>query len=208
MLAATDRHAKAAAEMAVLSEAFPAYPFLARAELRVGLVSRARRGDLAGAARLVAGDTDDVPRSLRDETLANLVRASAHPKTIGAGEVQRLSDELRFDADLRAWLKAVAPGPLRAFEAQGAFGPVRLVPDARATRRRSARRSRRGRRRPRNKRRSGRCGNEVRGAPEALRDGAAPPPDSSSPTTILASLRHARGGDLPGGLPLPVAAGG
>jgi hypothetical protein len=40
VLAATDRDAEAAAEMALLMETYPAYPFRSRAELRVGLVRR------------------------------------------------------------------------------------------------------------------------------------------------------------------------
>jgi len=117
VLAATDRHAKASAEMAVLGKAFPAYPFLARAQLRVALVQRVRRGDLAGAAQLVGGDIDDLPLSLRDETLVDLVRATGHPESIGAGEAQRVTDDLRASPELRAWIVAVAPEALRAFEA-------------------------------------------------------------------------------------------
>jgi hypothetical protein len=116
VLAATDRHADASAEMAALREAFPAYPYLARAELRVALVQRARRGDVSGAARLVAESSDEVPLPLRDETLADLVRAAAHPESAGAGEVERLKEELRVDGALRVWLEKVAPAAVAAFE--------------------------------------------------------------------------------------------
>ncbi len=122
VLAATDCHSRASAELAMLVKAFPAYPFLARAELRVGLVQRVRRGDLAGAAQLVAGATDDMPLSLRDETLGDLVRATVHPEAASAGEVQRLTEELRLDAELRAWIDAVAPQVRRAFEAPPVTG--------------------------------------------------------------------------------------
>ncbi len=118
-LAATDRHDKAAAEMAVLVKAFPAYPFLARAKLRVGLVQRVRRGDLAGAARVAEASTDDLPLPLRDETLLDLVRATAGAEPRGAGEEQRLRDDLRVDRDLHDWIAAVAPEVLRVFENGG-----------------------------------------------------------------------------------------
>ena len=117
LLTVTDRHEKARAEMATLASQFPAYPFLARAELRVALAQRARGADLDGAAELLATATDDLPLSLRDETLADLVRAVAHPDTAGAGERSRLKEELRIDPDLRTWIQAVAPPVLRAFEA-------------------------------------------------------------------------------------------
>ncbi len=116
VLAATDRAAKAGAEMAVLRRSFPAYPFLARAELRVALVLRVRRDDLEGAARVADGHTDDLPLSLRDETLVDLVRALAHPEAAGAGEVERLKEELRLDPELRHWLEVVAPSVVRRFE--------------------------------------------------------------------------------------------
>jgi hypothetical protein len=117
LLAVTDRAEKARAEMSILARQFPAYPFSARANLRVALVLRARRGDLEGAAELLAATTDDLPLSHRDETLADLVRAVAWPDATGAGERERLKEELRVDPELRAWLQAVALPVLRAFEA-------------------------------------------------------------------------------------------
>jgi hypothetical protein len=122
ILSATDHEEKAGAEMAALSDAFPAYPYQARAELRVAMVQRVRRGDLEGAARLVARGTDDVPLPLRDETLADLVRAVARPDTAGAGEVHRLKEELRQDPGLRRWLETTASAALQAFEAPAATG--------------------------------------------------------------------------------------
>jgi hypothetical protein len=115
VLATTDRHDKALAEMAVLAERFPSYPYRARAELVVALVQRVRKGDLEGAAALVEGRAEDMPLSLRHETLADLVRATVHPEAAGAGEIERLKEDLRVDPELRAWLEAVAPALLRAF---------------------------------------------------------------------------------------------
>jgi hypothetical protein len=117
LLTVIDRAEKAVAQMAALRGSFPAYPFLARAELRVALAMRARRGDLDGASAALSGVTDDLPLSQRDETLADLVRAVASPDAAGAAEVSRLREELRVDPELRTWLGAVAPELLRAFEA-------------------------------------------------------------------------------------------
>lgn len=115
LLAATDLHDKARAEMTVLEGSFPAYPFHAVAELRVALVSRARRGELAAAARVAEAHREDVPLPERDETLADLVRAAVSPASAGAGELPRLARDLRRDPHLRAWIDAVAPDLLARF---------------------------------------------------------------------------------------------
>ena len=119
VLAATDRAQEAGAEMAVVATTFPAYPFRAPAELRVALMARVRRGDLEGAARLVEGKSEDLQLPLRDETLADLVRAAVHPESAGAGELERLGEDLRDDAELRRWLEATAPSALAAFSRAG-----------------------------------------------------------------------------------------
>jgi hypothetical protein len=126
VLAATGRDGEAAAEMAMLAETYPAHPYLACAELRVGLMRRVRRGDLEGAARLVGRDVDDIPLTLRDEALADVVRAAVDPESAGPGEIERLQHELRLDARLRGWLEAVAPSALAAFAAatRGAEAPT------------------------------------------------------------------------------------
>ena len=207
VLAATDRHAKAAAEMAVLVKTFPAYPFLARAELRVGLVSRARRGYLAGAARLVAGDTDDLPLSLRDETLADLVRATAHPETIrrrrGAAAHGR-APVRRRPAGLAEGGGAGAAPRVRGAGSVWARSPGPRCPARRGG---GARGARGGGGAGRGTRGASvaaamRCGALRSFARRGLRRTRIPRRRIAS----LASLRHARGGDLPGGLPLPVAA--
>jgi hypothetical protein len=123
LLAATGHPDKALAEMAAVAKQFPAFPFMARAELRVGLVLRVRRNDLADAARFARMATEDLPLSLRDETLVDLVRAVAHPESAGAGEVERLRRELRTDAELAQWLRTVAPSVVHAFETKPAQLP-------------------------------------------------------------------------------------
>ncbi len=117
VLAATDRDTEAAAEMALLQDTYPAHARRARAELRVGMVRRVRRGDLAGAAALCAQGTEDIPLALRDEVLADMVRAVVHPESAGAGEIERLRRELRLDARLSGWLEQVAPAVTAAFAA-------------------------------------------------------------------------------------------
>ncbi|WP_437909529.1 hypothetical protein WME95_17605 [Sorangium sp. So ce327] len=115
LFAAMDRRADARAEMALLAERYASYPFLERARMRVALALRAREGDIAGAARLTERDAD-LPLNARDELLADMCRAAASPGAAGAGEVERLREELRLDAASRRWLSAVAPAALAAFE--------------------------------------------------------------------------------------------
>jgi hypothetical protein len=112
-LAALGRADEAAAEIAALP---PAYPFLARARFRTELIALARRGDLAGAAKVAARAPIDLPIGPRDELLRDVVRAAASPETAGSAEIERLRDELRAEPDHRAWLDAVAPGLLAAFD--------------------------------------------------------------------------------------------
>lgn len=112
-LAALDRPAEAAAEIAALP---PAYPFLARARFRTELLALARRGDLAAAALVAARAPADLPIGPRDELLRDIVRATAQPGSAGAGEIERLREELRAEPDQRTWLEAIAPGLLAAFE--------------------------------------------------------------------------------------------
>src|SRR5262249_39382523 len=75
-----------------------------------------------GAAQLVSGDIDDLPLTLRDETLADVVRAAARPESVGALEIARIKQELRLAGELRAWLTAVAPAAMRAVGALDAEG--------------------------------------------------------------------------------------
>src|SRR5262245_51029622 len=83
----------------------------------------AREGDIAGAARLTERDAD-VPLNARDELLADVCRAAVSPATAGAGEVERLREELRIEAASRRWLSTIAPAALAAFERLGEQGGV------------------------------------------------------------------------------------
>lgn len=93
-----------------------AYPHRARAVFRVRLAALARRGDVANAARFADEFQTDLPLSVREEVLADLVRAAAHPDRLGAAEAQRVRDELA-EAGMRGWIAAVAPAALELFEA-------------------------------------------------------------------------------------------
>src|SRR6185503_9846599 len=113
LLAASGRAGEADAEL----EALPAaYPFLACARFRVRLVTLVRRGELAEAARLVEQRALDLPLGPRDELLADAVRVAVDPASCGAGEVARVKEELRREADLRRWVEVVAPGVIAAVE--------------------------------------------------------------------------------------------
>ncbi len=107
-LAALDRPAESDAELALLGRDHPTYAFAARATFRAGLVAAARASDLTAAVRLARTRTLDLPLSLRDEMLADVVLAVAEGAS--EDEVGRLEADLRDDAQLRGWLESVAPG--------------------------------------------------------------------------------------------------
>lgn len=110
-----DRHDEAAAELALL--AHRTSPMRERDLFRVRLVGLARRGQLAEAARWVEQETGDLPLGVRDELLADLVRAAAAPESAGLGEIERLEHELRTEPEHRRWIEQAAPRVLRAFQA-------------------------------------------------------------------------------------------
>ncbi len=107
-LAALGRRTESDAERARLVADYPSYPYAARAHFRVGLIAAVRAGDLEAAARIARTRTPDLPLYLRDELLADVVLAvveGASPE-----ERERIASELREDAEVRAWVEAVAPG--------------------------------------------------------------------------------------------------
>lgn len=112
-LAALGRGDEARVEVAALP---PAYPFLARARFRTELYALAHRGDFAAAAEIAAQAPPDLPIGPRDELLRDVVRAAVAPEAAGSAELERLREELRENADERAWLEIAAPGLVAAFE--------------------------------------------------------------------------------------------
>jgi hypothetical protein len=112
-LAACGRAEESNAELAALG---PAYPHFSRAVFRARLVTLTRSGNGRGAAAWVDQGEADLPLSVREELLADLVRASVHPEQAGAGEIQRLKDELAALPEAKTWIRTVAPGLLEAFE--------------------------------------------------------------------------------------------
>ena len=113
MLAASSRDEEANAELTSLG---PAYPHYSRAVFRAGLLAILRRGDLRAAARWIDQGEADLPLSVREELLADLVRAAVQPEGAGAGEIQRLKDELASMPEVKTWIRKVAPQLLGAFE--------------------------------------------------------------------------------------------
>lgn len=112
-LAAQARFQEANAELASLG---PGYPHFSRAVFRARLLMLLRAGDFRGAAHWVDQGEADLPLSVREELLADLVRATMSPEQAGAGEIQRLKDELRAAPEAKEWIRAAAPGLLDAFE--------------------------------------------------------------------------------------------
>jgi hypothetical protein len=115
-LAACDRRDEADAELALLGESYPGY---GRAVFRVELVTLVRAHDFAGAARLAEQSTGDLPLSVREQLLGEVARAAAAPDRVGAGEVDRLREEIKASPERARWLDRVAPGLLEAFSHAG-----------------------------------------------------------------------------------------
>jgi hypothetical protein len=99
---------EAAAELAILTRDFPAFPQLAAAQLRVRLLSAVRAADRDTACALARGRTASMPLPYREDVLAELLLASRGD--VPEDDRERLDDELSDNAELRAWLDAVAPG--------------------------------------------------------------------------------------------------
>ena len=114
VLAALDRNAEADVELASLRKEFPAYPLLARSDLRVRLLSRVRAGDLAGAAELARGRSPEMPLFMRDELLGDAAIASLDTSDSAEEERARVRDEVHATRDVEAWIQAVAPRALAA----------------------------------------------------------------------------------------------
>lgn len=125
-LAARGESAQAHAELALLEQRYPAYALLDTVRLRVTLLDKARRGDFAGAAS-VAEKSADLPLTVRDELLADLVRVLADPESNGSAETERLRKELRTDTVSAAWIEKVAPRVIAAFVGGGAGALVEEI---------------------------------------------------------------------------------
>jgi hypothetical protein len=125
-LAARGESAQAHAELALLEKRYPAYALLDTVRFRVTLLDKARRGDFAGAAR-IAETSADLPLTVRDELLADLVRVLADPESNASAETERLRKELRGDTVSAAWIEKVAPRVIAAFAGGGAAALVEEI---------------------------------------------------------------------------------
>ncbi|AKT37990.1 hypothetical protein [Chondromyces crocatus] len=128
LFAATGRDTDAAAEIALVTENYPAHAGLDAARLRVDLTLAASQSDLTRVAEL-AEQAGELPLSPRDELLTALGRAAADPRAAGAIEFDRLEAELRDDPRAHRWLHQVAPTVLAAFARteEQAPDPVDLI---------------------------------------------------------------------------------
>jgi hypothetical protein len=106
-LAALGKAAESRAELAVLTVQFPTFPHTARGVFRARLVQAVTLGDLDAAAEVALGRSLELPLSIRDDMLADLVLAT----TRGASdqELERIDGEFRDDARLLAWIDRTAP---------------------------------------------------------------------------------------------------
>jgi hypothetical protein len=124
-LSICDRQGEAEAELATIARGYPHGP---HALLRVRLVEAIRRGKLGDAHAQLERHAADLPLSIREEALADMVRVVGG--AVGAADAARLAAELTHDARLRTWLDGVAPTLLARFEEPGTRGDerVRIAP--------------------------------------------------------------------------------
>jgi hypothetical protein len=102
--------------MTVIASDYPAYVGMGAAEFRTGLLVAVREGDLPGARRVAMTRTPSLTLTLRDDMLADVVLAASTDMT--ADERERIDAELSDDAELRAWIDAVAPDLRRGARVQ------------------------------------------------------------------------------------------
>jgi hypothetical protein len=115
-LAATDRFEEAHSE---LSGIYATYPHRELAVYRVRLVELVRTKRLSDASLWAEEHALDLPLTLREELLTDLVRAACHPEAVGAAEIARLRAELLRSDGLRRWIETVAPDVLDSFRSGG-----------------------------------------------------------------------------------------
>jgi len=96
----------------------PSYPHFERATFRVRLVELLQSVGAQPAATFAELHALELPLSVREELLADLVRAVATPDSAGLGEVARLRDELEKTQHARAWVSSICPALLNAFVGQ------------------------------------------------------------------------------------------
>jgi hypothetical protein len=90
-------------------------PFRARSVFSVKLIAFAR-SDLDKAARIALGKSSEMTLAPRIDALADLMIATQTLEGLGLAERARLRDDLRRDATLHPWLRAIAPDALADFE--------------------------------------------------------------------------------------------
>jgi hypothetical protein len=108
LLAISRRGDEANAELALLAREFPTYPFATRTRHRVRLAQALAAGDRDTALAVARQRAPELPLSLRDEMLGDLVLATSGAP-LPEGERERLEGELREDPALARWVRAVAP---------------------------------------------------------------------------------------------------
>lgn len=107
-LAAMGRAGEANAELATIAREHATWSHRVAAELRIRLLLAIRGGDLEAARTIARERTPELPITLRDEALADLVLATAESGA-SRDEQERLDGELAEDMTTRSWIDAVAP---------------------------------------------------------------------------------------------------
>lgn len=92
------------------------YPHLERAVFRVRLIEMVHTGRVAEAAGYAEAHALELALSVREELLADIVRAVASPETAGLGEIARLKEELEKTENARVWIASISPALVGNFQ--------------------------------------------------------------------------------------------
>lgn len=113
-LALLQRPDDAEAELALLGDGFPSFPYAASARLRVDLACAIARRDLSRAGAVARTRTPELPLGLHEDVLADVVLALAQPTRSEADQDERarVVSELDDDEELRRFVEAAMPGAL------------------------------------------------------------------------------------------------
>jgi hypothetical protein len=103
------RQQDAEADLDQLERDYPVFPFRARAAYRVNLLGAIKRGDLATAARIVAGREPEMSVELRIDLLGEVASAAA-AGGLHDDAAEALQSELAAMPRAAAWIEKVAPG--------------------------------------------------------------------------------------------------
>jgi len=139
--AAEGRTARAEEELETIRVGFPTYPFLARDTFRIRLLAATAQGRLDEAAAMARSRPVDLPLTMDEELLCDLLRVHAGDP-LPEGERERIEADVRDDPRAARFLDRVAPtlrsaalrhGPRIAYEPEPPEGGAAAPGEQEAT---------------------------------------------------------------------------